>query len=113
MTDVKRAYDASRRQEQARARRRRVVAAARDLFERDGYRATTITGIARSAGVSPEMVYKSFGSKAALAKAVFDIALAGDDEPVAIRERPAMLAVRSEPDARRRIALFVEVERVA
>src|SRR6476661_8411640 len=108
MTDVKRAYDASRRQEQARARRRRVVAAARDLFERDGYRATTITGIARSAGVSPEMVYKSFGSKAALAKAVFDIALAGDDEPVAIRERPAMLAVRSEPDARRRIALFVE-----
>jgi hypothetical protein len=43
-----------------------------------------------------------------LAKAVFDIALAGDDEPEPIRERPAMLAVRSEPDVRRKIALFVD-----
>jgi AcrR family transcriptional regulator len=108
MSDVKRPYDVTSRQEQARARRQRVVLAARDLFERDGYRRTTVAGVAAAAEVSPEMVYKTFGSKAALAKAVFDIALAGDDEPVPIRERPAMAAIRAEPDVRRQIALFVE-----
>jgi len=114
MSDVKRPYDVTSRQEQARARRQRVVLAARDLFERDGYRRTTVVGIAAAAEVSPEMVYKTFGSKAALAKAVFDVALAGDDEPVPIRERPAMAAIRAEPDVRRQIALFVEglVERL-
>jgi len=30
----------------------------------------------------------------------------GDDDPVPVAERPAMLAVRDEPDARRKIALF-------
>ena len=114
MGDVKRPYDATSRQQQARARRLRVLLAARDLFERDGYRRTTVVGIAAAAEVSPEMVYKTFGSKAALAKAVFDVALAGDDEPVPIRERPAMAAIRAEPDVRRQIALFVEglVERL-
>jgi len=108
VTEVKRSYDASGRREQARARRLGVVLAARDLFERDGYRPTTIAAIAAQAGVSAESVYKSFGSKAALAKAVFDIALAGDDEPVPVAARPAMQAIRDEPDVRRRIAMFTE-----
>ncbi len=107
MGTVKRTYDASRRQQQARERRQRVVDVARQLMERDGYHATTIAGIAAAADVSAEMVYKSFGSKSALAKAVVDIALAGDDEPVPVRARPAADAVRAEPDVRRKIALFV------
>ena len=45
-------------------------------------------------------------SKAALAKAVFDLALAGDDEPVPVAERPSMQAMRDEPDVRRKIAMF-------
>ena len=108
MTEVKRSYDASGRRAQARARRLAVVLTARDLFERDGYRPTTITAIAAHAGVSAESVYKGFGSKAALAKAVFDITLAGDDEPVPIAQRPGMQAVRDEPDVRRKIAMFVD-----
>lgn len=108
MTKVKRHYDASRRREQARARRLAVVLAARDLFERDGFRPTTIAAIAAHAGVSPESVYKGFGSKAALAKAVFDLVIAGDNEPVPVAERPAAQAIRDEPDARRKIAMFVE-----
>ena len=107
MTKVKRSYDASRRREQARARRLDVVLAARDLFERDGFRPTTIAAVAAHADVSPESVYKGFGSKAALAKAVFDLVIAGDDEPVPVAERPAAQAVRDEPDARRKIAMFV------
>ena len=108
MTEVKRSYDASGRRAQARARRLAMVLAARDLFERDGYRPTTITAIAAHAGVSAESVYKGFGTKAALAKAVFDLALAGDDEPVPVAERPAMQAVRDEPDVRRKIAMFAD-----
>ena len=108
MTQVKRHYDVSRRREQARARRLAVVLAARDLFERDGFRPTTIAAIAERAGVSAESVYKSFGTKAAVAKAVFDLVIAGDDEPVPVAGRPAMQAVRDEPDVRRKIEMFVE-----
>ena len=108
MTEVKRSYDASRRREQARARRLATVLAARDLFERDGFRLTTITAIAARAGVSAESIYKGFGTKAALAKAVFDITVAGDDEPVPVADRPAVQAVREEPDVRRKIAMFVD-----
>ena len=107
MTEVKRTYDSSGRQAQARARRLAVVLAARDLFERTGFRSTTVAAVAERAGVSAESVYKGFGTKAALAKAVFDLAVAGDDEPVPVADRPAMAAVRSEPDVRRKIALFV------
>src|SRR5690349_21941584 len=106
MTEVKRSYDASGRRAQARARRLAVVLAAREKFERDGYRPTTIAAIAAQAGVSAESVYKGFGTKAALAKAVFDLALAGDDEPVPVAERPSVQAIRDETDVRRKIAMF-------
>ena len=108
MTQVKRSYDASRRREQARERRRAVVLAARELFERDGFRSTTIAAIAAHAGVSAESIYKGFGSKSAVAKAVFDVAIAGDDEPVPVAARPAAQAMRDEPDVRRKIAMFVD-----
>ena len=62
---------------------------------------------ATRAGVSAKSVYLGFGSKAALAKAVFDIAVAGGDEPVPLAQRASMQAVHDEPDARRKIAMFV------
>jgi AcrR family transcriptional regulator len=107
MAKVKRSYDASGRREQARARRLAVVLAARELFERDGFRLTTIAAIAAHAGVSAESIYKGFGTKATLAKAVFDVVIAGDDEPVPVADRPAMQAIRDEPDVRRKISLYV------
>jgi len=115
MSDVKRHYDATGRREQARLRRLAVIEAARELFERDGFRSTTITAIAARADVSAESVYKGFGSKAALAKAAFDLVLAGDDDPVTIADRPAMRAMRREPDVRRKIVMFVDglVQRLA
>lgn len=108
MADVKRAYDVSGRREQARLRRRAVVRAAGELFERDGFRTTTITAVAARAGVSAESIYKNFGSKAALAKAVFDVVIAGDDEPVPVAARPQSRAIGDEPDVRRKIAMFVQ-----
>jgi len=108
MAEVKRAYDADRRRQQARARRLAVVRAARELFERDGFRQTTITAIAAAAGVSAESVYKNFGRKANVAKAVFDLVIAGDDEPVPIAQRTASPAMREEPYVRTKIALFID-----
>ena len=107
MADVKRNYDATTRRERARQRRRDVVLAAQELFEADGFQATTISAVARRAGVSAESIYKGFGTKAALAKAVFDFVIAGDDEPVPMVQRPEILAVQREPDVRRKLQLYV------
>lgn len=107
MVAVKRRYDASGRQEQARARRRAVVVAAKELFEHDGFRATTLAAVADRADVSVKGLYKSFGSKAALAKAVFDFVIAGDDEPVSVADRPEQQAMLAEPDVRRKIEMFI------
>jgi len=102
----KRRYDSSRRQELARQNRRGVLDAARRLFLENGYAAVTIGEIAGQAGVSVETVYKAFGNKAGLAKAVFDVTVVGDDEPVPMADRPEIKAVEAEPDARNKIELF-------
>jgi AcrR family transcriptional regulator len=72
-----RRYDGSRRQDQARQRQQAVLDAAESLFFELGYTATTITRIAATAGVSPETVYKSFGGKPGLVKALRARALLG------------------------------------
>jgi AcrR family transcriptional regulator len=106
--EVKRRYDGALRQERARQRRRTVVMAAQELFENDGFRATTLADVANRAGVSVKGLYNMFGSKAELAKAVFDLVIAGDDEPIAVAQRPEHQAMRDEAEIRRKIAMFVE-----
>ena len=108
MAEVKRPYDATGRRERARQRRRDVVVVAQELFEADGFQATTISAVARRAGVSAESIYKGFGTKAALAKAVFDFVIAGDDAPIPMAERPESRAIQQEPDVRRKIQLYVD-----
>jgi hypothetical protein len=53
-------------------------------------------------------VYKAFGNKAALLKADFDVAMAGDDEPAPMPRRAALGRVRDEPDLRRKLELYGE-----
>ena len=79
MTDrpVKRSYDAARRRERADERRRHVVQSAWGFFTTLGYGRTTVTAIAADAGVSPETIYKTFGGKAGLVRAIWQDALAG------------------------------------
>jgi AcrR family transcriptional regulator len=100
---VKRRYDASRRQEQARATRRAVLQAAHDLFVSQGYGRTTMADVAASAGVSVETVYAAFRNKATLLHRVWDVTVGGDDEEVAFHERPEVLAIRAEPDLEKRL----------
>jgi AcrR family transcriptional regulator len=95
----RRAYDGSRRRSQARAHRARIIEAARLRFLREGYAPTTLASIAADADVSVETVYKSFRNKAGVLKAVFDIAVAGDDAPVPVMERGFVAEIQAEPDA--------------
>jgi AcrR family transcriptional regulator len=88
------AYDNRRRQDMARTTRARVLAAATASFLSRGFARTTVRQVAGDAGVSPETVYKTFGSKAALLKTVYDVALVGDDEAVPLAARPEAIAVR-------------------
>jgi AcrR family transcriptional regulator len=104
----RRRYDSSRRQEQARHNQWAVLQAARELFLERGFAAATMPAIAAAAGVSVQTVYKAFGNKARLAKAVFDVAMAGDDEPVPMLRRPSLGRVREEPDARAKLRLYGE-----
>src|SRR6516165_8933703 len=98
---VKRPYNSTRRDEQARATRRAVVGAAARLFVERGYGATTIDAIAADAGVSRKTVFTSVGGKSQALKLAIDWAIVGDDEPVALLDRPHIQASMAEPDARR------------
>jgi len=102
--NTRRAYDASNRQEQARRTRQAVLAAARERFLRDGYARTTVGSIAADAGVSAETVYKAFGNKPGVVKALFDVAIVGDDEPVPMLQREFVARNMAEPDARRKLS---------
>jgi AcrR family transcriptional regulator len=93
-----RRYDNSSRSEQARLLRRKVIDAAHEALLERGWSGTTIAAVAARAGVSTETVYKRFGGKAGLLKAVYDVRMAGDDEPIPIAERPAFQAMLTEPD---------------
>jgi AcrR family transcriptional regulator len=104
----RRRYDSSRRRAQAAQTRRTVIDAARRLFLERGFAATTMPAVAAAADVSVQTVYKVFGSKPKLAKAVFDVAMAGDDEPVPMVERPILARVLEEPDTQRKFRLYGE-----
>ena len=73
----RRRYDASGRRAKAAERRSAVVDAARRRFLAQGFTDTTMSEVAADAGVSVESVYKWFGTKGGLLKAVWDRALAG------------------------------------
>ena len=106
----RRSYNSERRREAADRNRSAVLAACRELLFRDGYHATTVRAVAELAGVSVETVYKTFGGKPGMVKALWDVTLAGDDEPVPMGDRPqAQEFLRtSEPGAKLQLyAAFV------
>jgi AcrR family transcriptional regulator len=72
-----RPYDASRRREQARRSRENVLEIARRELLEHGYAGTTVARIAAEAGTSVDSVYKGFGGKAGLVRALWLQALEG------------------------------------
>ena len=95
---ARRAYRSTLREDQARATRRAVVGAARDLFVELGWSGTTIDAVAARAGVSRKTVFTSVGGKASLLKLALDWALVGDDEPVPLEERQVIAELEQQTD---------------
>lgn len=107
----RRRYSTALRDEQTRLTRRRIVDAAAALFTGRGYLGTTLAQVAGAADVSVQTVYNVVGGKSVLLKAVYDVTLAGDDDPVPISERPTITAMLAAPDARTCLALYARLGR--
>lgn len=99
-------YESPLRAEQAVATKARIVTAARAVFLRRGYAATSIVAIASEARVSRETVYQGFGTKANLLKAVYDAAVVGDADPVPVADRPGYQEMLADPDPRSALRTF-------
>ncbi len=81
-------YESPLRVGAARENRRRIRAAASEMFIRNGFAATTMTAVAAAAGVSERTVYLAFPTKAALLNECIRVAVRGDDG-----ERPMLARV--------------------
>ncbi|GAA1599524.1 hypothetical protein GCM10009731_60580 [Streptomyces globosus] len=93
------------RAEKARRTRQRMLDAAAGLFTGQGWAATSVADIARTAGVGVQTVYFTFGNKRALLKELLDTAVAGDADPVATLDRPWAREVLAEPDPAAQLVL--------
>ena len=101
MSDVntgRRGYHSPVRAQAALRTRRAIVAAATELFLAHGYTAASLRDVAEIAGVARPTVTAAFGSKPALLRQVVDEALAGDDEPGPVAQRPWFAPVREATD---------------
>lgn len=112
MASAKRRYENRYRHAQARATRRRVVDAGRRLFARDGYAATTIQALADEAEVAVQTVYAAFGSKRQVLKELFDTSVAGDDDDVALIDKPEWRSWEDQPEPAAKVDLFAQTQRV-
>ena len=93
----RRRYDATSRRARALHKQRAIVDAAERLFLRDGFQATTIPAVAAEAGVSQETIYKTFGSKTGLVRAIRERGLAGEGPVHAERRSNALQKEERDP----------------
>jgi TetR/AcrR family transcriptional regulator, regulator of autoinduction and epiphytic fitness len=112
--DVKprRAYRSIRRAEQVAQTRRDIIQTAGVLFRERGYQGVSMPAIAAEAGVAVETIYRAFGSKAGLFRAVVEAAVAGGTSraETPIEERPAIRAILEEPAPRSQVALYAATQ---
>ena len=108
----RRRYESRRREAQAEQTRSDILAAAGSLFRERGYAGTSMPAIAADAGVVVETIYRAFGSKANLFRAVIEAVLAGGASraEVPVEQRPAIRAIIDEPDPRRQIDLYAATQ---
>lgn len=67
-----------------------IVKAAITLFRDRGWAATTLPMVAAQAGTAVDTIYSAFGSKSGLLMEAIDLAIAGDDDPTAMVDRPEL-----------------------
>ena len=103
-----RAYDNSRRRGASDERRERILAASRELFVERGYPRTTMSAISERAGVALDTVYVLVGRKPALFRLLIETAISGADEAIPAAERDYVRAIRAEPSATGKLALYAD-----
>jgi AcrR family transcriptional regulator len=111
----RRGYHSPLRAGQADETRRKVLAAAQELFVVRGYAGTTVTAVAEAAGVSPDTIYASLGGKSGLLEGVLSVARS-DPEDLAQREqddRPDAIGALADPHQRLRQLIARSCERLA
>ena len=108
----RRRYESPRRQEQAAATRLAILEAAERLFHERGYAATSVSAVAMAAGVALKTVYAVFGTKAEVLRALWNLRMRGDEEPIPLTQRDWFRAVIAEPDPRQRLALVAHNARL-
>lgn len=102
----KRTYNSGARKAAAEATRLKILEAARAAFLECGYAGATMPAIARKAGIALDTVYAAVGKKPALMRLLVETALSGGSEAVDAEARDYVAAIRAEPDARRKLALY-------
>ena len=70
-----------------------MLTAAHRLFVTKGWGGTGMRDVATEAGVATETLYAYFSSKRVLLQTVVDMAVVGDDRPVAVADRPEFAAI--------------------
>jgi AcrR family transcriptional regulator len=110
--DIKRrSYDGNGRQARTRLARAAVVEAARALFLESGYAATTIDAVSDRSDVPAATVYRLFSSKLGILKALLDASITGDDEAVALGDRPQIRALLADQDPRNQLSGLAAIVR--
>lgn len=99
---TRRPYRSPVRDERAVDTRRRIAAAAQDLFAEHGFAGTTVADIAARARVAAPTVYATFGSKGAIVRALL-AKMEDDAESAAWMQR-----IAQEPNPHAKLAAFVK-----
>ena len=101
-----RRYHSPLRKEQAAATRDAVLAAARELFVGEGYRSSTVAGIARRAGVAVDTIYATIGRKPDLLREVVETAISGTGQAVPAERRDYVIRMREAKAAAEKISIY-------
>jgi AcrR family transcriptional regulator len=101
-----RRYHSPLRKEQAAATRDAVLAAARELFVGEGYRSSTVAGIARRAGVAVDTIYATIGRKPDLLREVVETAISGTGQAVPAERRDYVIQMREAKAAAEKISIY-------
>jgi AcrR family transcriptional regulator len=104
-----RRYHSPLRAEQADGTRRRVLAAARDLFLARGYAGTTVAAVAQAAGVSPDTIYVSLGGKQGLLEGVLSLARFDPEDPAQLDQEHRRDEIGALADPHQRLRRLVEL----
>lgn len=96
------------RRDRARATRLRIARAAYTLFCERGYAGTTMSDVARAAGVAVQTVYFTFHTKSELLSRTYDMAVMGESDPLPPEQQAWYLEMTADADVVRALRHMVE-----